>query len=127
MNKNKAQQLLLEARKNLEFARYEMGRAEEDVVTYLVCHAVRKATGQMLNGFLMLNGESDSKEPMDRLLKKCRSYDRNFANIDLSVFDCKSLSLDESDCHCTDLKKVSDCLHVATKIEQLVTYTSMAY
>ncbi len=104
-----------------------MKRAQDDVVSYLVCHAIRKASAQLLNGFLMLNGEPDSRAPMNELLEKCRFYDKNFVAIDLSSIDCRGLNLEESDCHCTDLKKVGQCLNVATKIEQLVAYNSMAY
>lgn len=127
MKKDNAHQLLFEGRNLLKFAREEMARAEADVVSYLVCHNIRKATENLLNGFLALNGETTKSAPIDQLLKQCSAFDSRFAGIDLSPIECKGFTLNENDCHCTDFQKVQDCMNVVTQVERIVASAAMAY
>ncbi len=111
----------------MKFAGDEMSRAQEDVVSYLVCHNLRKATENLLTGFLMLNGEQPAAAPMSRLLKKCCEYDRRFETIDLTAIECKGSKLNENDCLCTDFKKVGECMTVVQEIERKVSAMALAY
>jgi HEPN domain-containing protein len=111
--------LFADADQMLELADTEMNRAEEDVVTHLVCHNSRQSIANYLSGFLLDKGISiyDSTS-LAELLSQCKSVDQRFAQLDLSAIHCRFEG--EPDDYCLDTEEVGRCLDVARQARELV-------
>ena len=108
---NEANILLLAAEK-------EVNRAEEDMVTHLVCMNSRQSIINYLKGYLLDNG-IDPIEPntMASLLNQCMGIDDKFSKLDLSPINCR-FEVGHED-YCLEIEKVSECIEVAQLAKSL--------
>ncbi|MCG9970319.1 HEPN domain-containing protein [Christiangramia crocea] len=113
---NNTVKILDQAIKKLDEAKEELGRPEEDVVSFLVCKNSQFAIENLLKAYLLNNNidPSDCKT-VDSLYTKCRSINKNFESIDLSGFNCKASDLQKS--YCSDNPKVSNCYKLADDLK----------
>lgn len=108
-----------EARQQLSQANDEFFRPEEDLVTYSVCKNAQFSIENFLKGYLIQNRvDVMVDETLDHLYEKCLSINKNFAKLDLSELQCRSLSFKNRDC--SDIPKVSKCLSTANELEALL-------
>jgi hypothetical protein len=113
--------MIEEGKTLLSLAKEEINKAEEDVVTFLICHSLRKAITGFLSGFLNYNGEAPVEAPIAALQQRCAAYDGRFSDLDLSVMECRSEGLEAHDCYCFDPEKARLCVELASRIEGMVT------
>ena len=96
----KAKELLHLPKKNLNEAKEELFRPEEDMVSYLVCKNSQFAIENYLKGYLLKNGvDIDDCETIDALYKQCVAINANFEKVDLSDFECKGHNLNSRYCN----------------------------
>lgn len=105
-----------EATKNLNFAKEELLKPAEDIVSYSVCKNSQFAIENYLKGFLVKNNiDFDVNVNIETLYNKCLSIDEHFKNIDLSAIGCKNKSIDSR--YCSEINSVSACFDVADEID----------
>ena len=105
-----------EATKNLNFAKEELLKPAEDIVSYSVCKNSQFAIENYFKGFLVKNDiEFDVNANISALHGKCSSVDERFKNIDLNAIGCKNHSIDSR--YCTEINSVSACFDVADEID----------
>ena len=111
----------------LQSAENEMYRAAEDVVPHMVCSNARQSIVNYLNGFLLKNGiENKTTMSIEELLNQCRDIDPRFKNLKLD--DNMYCSNEEhNDFFCTNLKKVEECLELATQAKKMVSEESESW
>ncbi|MCM8568399.1 HEPN domain-containing protein [Gramella jeungdoensis] len=108
-----------QAIKKLDEAREELGRPEEDVVSFLVCKNAQFAIENLLKAYLLKNNIDPAEyKTVDSLYKKCRSINKNFEQIDLSGFNCKATDMNKS--YCTDTPTVSKCYRMADELNSFL-------
>ncbi|UOB17566.1 HEPN domain-containing protein [Abyssalbus ytuae] len=116
---NEAKQLFKQAVDTLNRASEELYRPEEDIVTYLVCKNAQVAIESFLKGYLVENGVDISKHTtVNSLYNKCLDINKNFKEIDLSEFNCKSQSLESR--YCDDVSKVDSCFKIASNLDSFL-------
>jgi len=116
MMEDKAKKLFDDAIEKLNEANEELLKPKEDVVSYLVCKNAQHAIENFLKGFLLQNGIDPSKyKTTGRLYEQCRAIDKNFKEINLSDFDCKSHKMDSR--YCNEVSKVSNCFEIADSLD----------
>ena len=114
-----ANELFDEAIKKLDQANQELYRPEEDVVTFLVCQNAHLAIENFLKGFLLQNNkEVPNNMTIESLYEQCKTINKNFEEIDLSGFDCKSDQADSR--YCNSTTKVSRCFDVAHSLDSFL-------
>lgn len=107
---------LNEASKNLEFAKGELLKPAEDLVSFSVCKNSQFAIENFLKGYLLKNNtEIEVKDTIASLYEKCIKIDPNFKNIEINAISCKGDAIDER--YCTKLDKISACLDAADDID----------
>ncbi len=108
-----------EAVKKLRQANEELGRPEEDVVSYLVCRNSQFAIENFLKGYLLSKGkDSQGTRKISTLYEQCLALNPKFGELDLSGFTCKSYAPDSRSC--SDSEKVSKCYEIASKINDFI-------
>ena len=113
---NNANKFLLNAVKKLNEANKELFRPEEDIVTYLVCKNSQFAIENYLKGFLLKNGvDSSEYKTIDSLYEQCKIINKDFEQVNLSEFECKSYQTDSR--FCNEVSKVSNCFDVADSLD----------
>ena len=119
MEITKIQTLIKEADQLINTADYEMNRAEEDVVSHLVCHTSRKALSNYMRAYLLQN-KLDTKETtsLEDLLTNCKSFNPAFNDVDLSQVHCRFDNDDKE--FCLSVKQVDYCRKVATKVKKIM-------
>lgn len=111
--------LYAEANQLLTRAAEEMNRAEEDSVTYVICHNSRQSIANFLKGFLLEKGVTPNPSAgLAALLEQCQNLDPRFQEIDLSGVHCRFDS--EPAHHCLNHEEVDGCFHVAQQTQQLI-------
>ncbi|RLD30762.1 MAG: hypothetical protein DRI70_00240 [Bacteroidetes bacterium] len=111
-----ASKLFDDAIEKLNEASEELLKPEEDVVSYLVCKNAQHAIENFLKGFLLQNGiDVNNYKTIDSLYKQCESINKNFKEINLSDFDCKSYNMDSRNCN--EVSKVSNCFEIADRLD----------
>ena len=105
-----------EATKNLNFAKEELLKPAEDIVSYSVCKNSQFAIENYLKGFLVKNNiDFDVNVNIETLYNQCLSIDAQFKNIDLSAIGCKNKAIDSR--YCSEINSVSACFDVADEID----------
>jgi len=105
-----------EATKNLSFAKEELLKPAEDIVSYSVCKNSQFAIENYLKGFLVKNNiDFDVNANIEGLYNKCLSVDKQFEDIDLSAIGCKNQAIDSR--YCSEINSVSACFDVADEID----------
>lgn len=128
MDKGKMKKLFRQAEEELDEARKELYKPEEDVVKYAVCVSARKALVRFLNCLYMLytheNGdEAKEEQSMEQLIAYCSKYDKELEALDFSSVFCREKgSLDEEDqmFYCNNVYKVKFCTELADNVRELV-------
>ena len=115
-----AARTLNEALHNLELARIEMFRPEEEVVSFSACHYSRISIRRFLEAFLeQKNIAFKSEESNANLLERCKKINPVFSELDVSVMECR----DEKGCgetYCLSVEKVKECLVLAEKLKKVM-------
>ena len=113
---DKANKLFDDAIEKLNEANEELFRPEEDIVSFVVCKNSQFAVENFLKGFLLHNGIDPSRyKTIDSLYEQCKSINKNFEQVNLSDFECKSHNLDSR--YCNEVSKVSNCFDVADSLD----------
>jgi HEPN domain-containing protein len=116
MMEDTANKLFDDAIEKLNEANEELLKPKEDVVSYLVCKNAQHAIENFLKGFLLQNGIDPSKyKTTGSLYEQCRAINKNFKEINLSDFDCKSHKMDSRNCN--EVSKVSSCFEIADRLD----------
>ena len=119
MEITKIQNLIKEADQLINTADDEMNRAEEDVVTHLVCHTSRKALSNYMRAYLLQNkvdmGETAS---LENLLIECKTFSKEFDQVDLSQVHCR-FDHDDNE-FCLSIDQVDYCRTVASKVKSIL-------
>ena len=111
--------LYREADHMLEQGSHEMERAEEDVVTPMICFNVRQSLVNYLRGFLLEHNITPSWPlTLDHLHKQCIMIRPAFQQVDLQSFYCRHEESDE--CFCLEVHKVEECMKAAKEVQQLI-------
>ena len=111
-----ANKLFDNAIEKLNEANEELLKPKEDVVSYLVCKNAQHAIENYLKGYLLQNGiDPNHYRTIDSLYKHCKKINKNFKEINLSDFDCKSYKMDSR--HCDEVSKVGNCFEIADKLD----------
>lgn len=113
----KAKKLFDDAIEKLNTANEELYRPEEDVVSFLVCKNAQHAIENFLKGFLIKNGVDPTDYiTIDSLYEQCKKINKNFKEVDLSEFNCKS-SHDLDSRSCNEVSKVNNCFRIADSLD----------
>ena len=105
-----------EATKNLNFAKEELLKPAEDIVSFSVCKNSQFAIENYLKGFLVKNNiEFDVNANIAVLYEKCLNIDERFKNIDLNAIGCRNHAIDSR--YCTEINSISACFDVADEID----------
>ncbi len=100
-------------------ANQELYRPQEDVVSILVCKNSQYAIENFLKGFLLQHGfETENDNTIQVLFEECKKINKKFEKINLTEFNCKSHSLDDSSCN--EISKVSSCLTIAESLDKFL-------
>lgn len=114
--KDKADKLFEDAIEKLNEANEELYRPDEDVVAYKVCKNAQYAIENYLKGFLTQNGIDPSNyKTINSLYEQCIEINKDFKNVDLSDFECKSYNMDSR--YCNEVSKVSNCFEAADNLD----------
>ena len=113
---DKANKLFDDAIEKLNEANDELFRPEEDIVSFVVCKNSQFAVENFLKGFLLKNGIDPSRyKTIDSLYEQCKLINKNFEQVNLSDFECKSHKMDSR--YCNEVSKVSNCFDVADSLD----------
>jgi len=116
MMNNKANILFDDAVEKLNEANEELFKPKEDIATYIVCKNAQYAIENYLKGYLLKNSiNPENFKTIDSLYKQCKTINKNFNEIDLSDFECKSHKLDSR--FCKEVSKVSSCFEIADNLD----------
>ena len=112
----KANKLFEDAVEKLNEASEELFRPKEDVVSYSVCKNSQFVIENYLKGFLLKNEiDPSSYKTIESLFEQCKLINKNFEEVDLSEFGCKSHTLDSR--YCNEVSKVSNCFDIADNLD----------
>ncbi|MBK8391518.1 MAG: hypothetical protein IPL23_20460 [Saprospiraceae bacterium] len=122
MDKFQANQLLKDAHVLLHGAEEEANRANEDKVSFLICHHARKSILSFLQGFLAAN-EYDGNVDLSitELIQECAKYDPAFKDINIRNMVCVSHQDDGE--FCLDDDKINGCLMTAKSVRHHITHS----
>jgi len=114
---NEAIKFFVNAAQKLNQANKELFKPEEDIVTYLVCKNSQYAVENYLKGYLFKEGiKPNEDETIDSLYKHYKKINKNFENLDLSDFNCKSSHYLETK-YCDNVSKVNTCFDAADNLD----------
>ena len=118
MTQYEIQPLMDEADSLLASAESELMRAEEDIVTHMVCNHSRQSIMNYMKGFLYSNNQ-EPQEPctLQSLKHQCLGIDEKFDDLDFSDLDCRFEIAPES--YCYSVEKVEKCVAIARKARDL--------
>ena len=98
-------------------ANKELFKPEEEFVTYLVCKNSQYAVENYLKGYLFKEGiKPNEDETIDSLYEHYKKINKNFENLDLSDFNCKSSHYLETK-YCDNVSKVNTCFDAADNLD----------
>jgi len=116
MMNSKANILFDDAVEKLNEANEELFKPKKDIATYVVCKNAQYAIENFLKGYLLKNRiNPENFKTIDSLYEQCKGINKNFEEIDLTDFECKSHNLDSR--FCKEVSKVSNCFVVADNID----------
>lgn len=117
--KDRSDTLFLTANEFLSAAEHENERAEEDVVTHLICANSRQSISNYLAGFL-IRREIPVSHPVSltSLLEQCKTIDARFEHLDLNHLECRFDTQDRQ--YCLDHEHVDACLRIAQQARDMV-------
>lgn len=126
MHINRTEGLFAIAEELLFTAEHEQQRAEEDVVSHLICHHSRQSISNFLAGYL-LQKDIPIQHPVSiiSLHEQCKTVDPRFENLDLTQIECRCDFGDKK--YCLGLDKVSACLSVAQHVRSIVLAETPGY
>ena len=126
MNVNRTEGLFAIAEELLLAAEFEQQRAEEDVVSHLICNNSRQSISNFLAGYL-LQKDIPILHPVsiNSLLEQCNAIDPRFESLDLEELNCRCDTRDRN--YCLDLDKVNACLKVAQHVRSIVRAETPGY
>ena len=114
---NEAIKFFVNAAQKLNQANKELFKPEEDIVTYLVCKNSQYAVENYLKGYLFKEGiKPNEDETIDSLYEQYKKINKNFENVDLSDFNCKSSRNLETK-YCDNVSKVNTCFDAADNLD----------
>jgi hypothetical protein len=126
MNINRTEGLFTFAEELLAAAEHEQQRAEEDVVSHLICNNSRQSISNYLAGFLLQkNVAIEHPVSMASLQEQCKAVDARFESLDFTVFNCRWDTHDRN--YCLDQDLVNDCLKVAQHVREIVLAETPGY
>lgn len=126
MEKDRSDILYATANELLTAAEAEQQRAEEDVVTHLICSNSRLALSNFMAGFL-IRRQIPVHHPvtMARLLEQCKAIDARFDSIDLTPVHCRHETHDKA--YCLETLQVDACIQIAQQARDIVMTETPAY
>lgn len=121
-----ATQLMQRAEELLTRAEREQQKAEEDVVSHLICGNARQALNDFLMAYLQRrNIVPEVPVTLAGLARQCRMVDARFDTLDISNIHCRFE--DEYNYYCVDREHVDHCLNVAQLARSIVTQDTPPY
>ena len=107
-------------------AEHEQERADEDVVTHLICSNSRQSILHFLEGYL-LNRNIPIDQPMTiaSLQRQCRTIDARFEELSLDDIQCRFESHDRY--YCLEHDHVDACLKTAQHVRSIVLEDTPGY
>ncbi|HEX5113360.1 MAG TPA: hypothetical protein VFV79_10960 [Saprospiraceae bacterium] len=119
MHSNRTEGLFAMAEELLLAAEHEQQRAEEDVVSHLICHHSRQSISNFLAGYI-LQKDMAIQHPVsiNSLHEQCIAIDSRFESLDLGQIECRCDTHDRK--YCLDQHKVDSCLSVAQHVRSIV-------
>ena len=119
MQNPKVDMILKQADTLLSFAKEEMKKSENELITYQACNNSRESIRKYLTSFLVKNNiEPKVPVTLAKLLDQCKAIDKKFALIDLSDILCHHDST--YDDYCLEVEKVNQCLKIAEQTQKIV-------
>ena len=114
-------QLLNTADEKLFWAEDEFNKPTTDIVGMCVCLNVKEVMSNYLQAFSIYNDKPEhSIITLNDLLEECVSLDKDFENIDLSVFMCKNENVENESRYCIAHDKTKECLAIARMTREIV-------
>ena len=114
-----SEQLYDHADELITMAAHEQERAEEDVVTHLICNNARLAIYHLLKGFLLQRDiRIVSPASIASLQQQCQAIDPRFDVLDLDELSCRYESPGKE--YCIERDVVDHCLKAAHQVQSLV-------
>ena len=107
-------------------AEHEQERADEDVVTHLVCSNSRQSITHFLEGYL-LNRNIPIVQPMtiSSLQRQCRAIDARFEELCMDDIECRFETHDRF--YCLEHDHVDACLKTAQHVRSIVLEDTPGY
>jgi hypothetical protein len=119
MNTNRTEGLFALAEELLNAAKHEQERAEEDVVSHLICANSRQSIANYLAGYLLQkNIPIEHPVSLVSLKEQCISLDARSELLDLGEINCRGDLKDRQ--YCLELDKVGTCLKIAQHTRSIV-------
>lgn len=104
----------------------EVQRADEDVVTHLVCFNSRQSIFNYMRGFLLRNNVKPIEpSTLNDLYDKCKTIDARFDLLDLSAIHCRCETHRNN--YCLDRDQVDQCYEVAMRTREIVKEQAPGY
>ena len=126
MNINRTEGLFTYAEELLMAAEHEQQRAEEDVVSHLICSNSRQSISNYLAGFLLQrNVAIEHPVSIASLQLQCIAIDARFEMLDFSSFNCRLDNHDRN--YCLEQDIVNDCLQIAQQVRTIVLSETPGY
>ncbi len=126
MNINRTEGLFTFAEELLIAAEHEQQRAEEDVVSHLICANSRQSISNYLAGFLLQkNVPIEHPVSIASLREQCKAIDARFELLDFSQFNCRWDNHDRN--YCLEQDTVNECLKTAQHVRSIVMAETPGY
>ena len=126
MHSNHTENLLHLAEYLLLTAEHEQERADEDVVTHLVCNNSRQSISHFLKGYLQSkNVPVEEPVTIASLLQQCRAVDARFEELSLDDIQCRFETHDRY--YCLEHDHVDACLKAAQHVRSIVLEDTPGY
>jgi hypothetical protein len=126
MNINRTEGLFTFAEELLIAAEHEQERAQEDVVSHLICANSRQSISNFLAGFLLRkNIPIEHPVSMASLREQCIAVDARFEMLDFTRFNCRWDNHDRN--YCLEQDIVNECLKTAQHVRAIVTAETPGY
>ena len=126
MHSNHTDSFLRMAEDLLVAAEHEQERADEDVVTHLICSHSRQSIINFLTGYLLgRNIPVDQPATIASLQQQCRAIDARFEELSLADIQCRFESHDRY--YCLEHDHVDACLKTAQHVRSIVLEDTPGY
>lgn len=113
------EQLYEKAEELLTAAEHEQERAEEDVVTHLICNHARMSISHFLIGYLLQkNVPILPPASIASLQQQCQAIDPRFDWMDMDMMPCRYEAYGKQ--YCIERDIVDQCLKAAQQVRSIV-------